>query len=245
MNERDWARDLSNYLQQSFRRLCRSARPVGPVGELRASIHRSQWRSAKHFLMAIGARPLSHRRERTPKSESLSPSRHTINSEQVLGPIFAHDSIPTATLFVKISASSPPLHAGVWNVVGFRVRSDGNNRSYAISSGIDMIVESAGGRMLVCVEIKRSAHELQKFRNDFRRCCRCGCEHAKADCAFQQNHEMHEYCVSYRPPYLWIVAPEADVCYEFIYRSAMIEMNELDTLPPRSHIEFGLEQSGA
>jgi hypothetical protein len=25
----------------------------------------------------------------------------------------------------------------------------------------------------------------------------------------------------------------------------MIDMNELDTLPPRSHIEFGLEQSEA
>jgi hypothetical protein len=69
--------------------------------------------------------------------------------------------------------------------------------------------------------------------------------HAKAECAFQQNHQMHEYCDRYKPPYLWIVAPGAYICYEFTYRDAMIEMNELDTLPPRSHIEFGSEQSEA
>ena len=196
---------------------------------------------ARHFLIALERGLFRIDDEGTAKSESFA---HSVNShaEQILGPIFAVTPSPPRLIRENVcqlaTASMLVLERG-WLPSQIRVQPD-----YAISSGIDAIIESAGGRMLAAIEIKRSAHELQKFTSDFRRCCQRG-EHAKADCAFQQNHDTFEFCRHFQPPYLWIVAPEADVCYELIYRSAMIEMNELDTLPPRSHIEFGLEQSGA
>ena len=111
----------------------------------------------------------------------------------------------------------------------------------ALEYGVDTIVESAAGDLLVGIEIKRSVHELEKFTNDFRQCVRRGA-HAKAECAFQQNHQMHEYCVRYKPTYLWIAAPGGDVCFKLSYANQIVKIEELETLPRRSHIEFGLSQ---
>ncbi len=235
MNERDWARDLSNYLQQSFRRLCEVLGQSRPVGELRPNPALGV-EEAKHFLLGMESGLFYFDENARLQSESLSYPG-TDNSSTELCQIFALNPPPRIireSICQLASASALVLDRG-WMPSQIKMGTVG-----PLEYGVDMIVESDGGELLVGVEVKRSVHELEKFRNDFRQCWMRGV-HAKAECAFQQNHRMHEYCVRHKPPYLWIVAPEADVCYEFTYRSAMIEMNELDTLPGRSHIEFGVE----
>ena len=235
MNERDWPRDLSIYLQQSFRRLCEVLGQPRPVAELRAKPPFAV-EEAKHFLLGLESGIFHFDENARLQSESLSYPG-TDNSKTELCQIFALNPPPRIireSICQLASAAALVLDRG-WMPGQIKIGTVG-----PLEYGVDMIVESDGGELLVGVEVKRSVHELEKFRNDFRQCWTRGA-HAKAECAFQQNHQMHEYCARYKPPYLWIVAPEADVCYEFTYRSAMIEMNELDTLPPRSHIEFGVE----
>ena len=102
--------------------------------------------------------------------------------------------------------------------------------------GVDILVKSATGKLLVCVEVKRSSAELQKLMRDFRQCCKRG-EHAKAECGFPQNHPKYEFCAFYKPAYFWAVAPYEDICFRMSYDNRTPEPEELETLPPRSLIE--------
>ena len=127
------------------------------------------------------------------------------------------------------------LHRG-WPAGQVRMGTDN-----AAPYGIDVIVDSIAGETLLGVEIKRSVHELEKFTSDFRQCCKRR-EHAKADCAFQQNHGIFEFCARYHPTYLWVVAPGGDVCFKLNHANGVIEPEKLETLPRRSHIEFRWSQ---
>ena len=102
--------------------------------------------------------------------------------------------------------------------------------------GVDILVKSSTGKILVGAEVKRNVAELQKLAADFRACCKRG-PHASTDCAFEQNHPNYEFCASYKPIYFWAIAPEADVCFRMTYNEESIEVVELTTLPQRSIIE--------
>jgi hypothetical protein len=107
----------------------------------------------------------------------------------------------------------------------------------ATPNGVDLVVRSAAGKILIWAEVKRSAVELQKLIADLRACSRRG-RHAHHDCGFPQNHPRYEFCISCRPTYLWAVAPDAAICFEVSYEQGSIELEELPSLPPRSLIEL-------
>src|SRR5207342_3694765 len=66
--------------------------------------------------------------------------------------------------------------------------------------GIDILVRSISGRILACVEVKRTPAELQKLVTDLRACCNRG-PHEKDQCGFPQNHPNYEFCASFKPAY--------------------------------------------
>ena len=238
VNDRDWVGELSSYLQQVFLRFCEVLGQPRSISELRLNPPLAI-EEAYCVLLGLEAGLFRVDEEGFVESELL-PYPGEGNLKRGLCQIFALSPPPARIVRENIcrlaTVSALVLQHG-WLSSQIKMAT-GDTASY----GVDMIVESAAGEILVCVEIKRSAHELQKFTNDFRQCCKRG-EHAKADCAFQQNHDMSEFCARYEPPYLWIVAPGEDVCFKLSYANRMIELEELETLPRRSHIEFGSSQS--
>ena len=106
----------------------------------------------------------------------------------------------------------------------------------ATAHGVDLLVRLAGN-IIIWAEVKRSAVELQKLIADLRACSRRG-RHAHGDCGFPQNHPRYEFCIFYKPTYLWAVAPDAETCFKVEYEQGSIELEELTSLPPRSLIEL-------
>lgn len=228
MNDRDWVGELSNFLQ-SFRRLCEPH----SASELRVNPPLAT-EEAKYVLLGLESGLFRVDEEGSVQSDVLPPPSG-LSFKRNLGQVFSVSPPPPRLIRESVcqlaTVSSLVLQRG-WLPNQVRMGTDD-----AASYGVDITIESAGG-ILACVEIKRSVHELQKFVSDFRQCCRRG-EHAKADCAFQQNHGFFEFCARYQPAYLWVVAPDGDVCFKLNSTNAVIEIEELNTLPRRSHIEFG------
>ena len=113
----------------------------------------------------------------------------------------------------------------------------------AMAQGVDLLVRSGDGRILIWAEVKRSAVELQKLIADLRACSRRG-PHAQHDCGFPQNHPRYEFCLACRPACLWAVAPDAEACFEVSYGQGSVELAELPSLPPRSLIELAEAKEG-
>ena len=102
---------------------------------------------------------------------------------------------------------------------------------------MDLVVKTSPDRTDIWVEVKRSAVELQKLMADLRACSRRG-PHAHQDCGFPQNHPRYEFCIFFRPTYLWAVASDAEACFKINYDERAIEFEQLTSLPPRSLLEM-------
>ena len=237
MNDRDWVRDLTNYLQQGFVRLCEVLGQSRPTAELRSNPP-LEIEEAKHFLLGM-ENGLFHFDENVRLQSEVLRYPGTDNSKTEFCQIFALNPPPRIVResICKLATASALVLERGW--LPGQIKMEGGD---AAAYGVDMFVESAAGEVLVYIEVKRSVHEVEKFTSDFRQCCNRGA-HAKAECAFQQNHDMFEFCVRNEPTFLWIVAPGADVCFKLSYANRIVAMEELETLPRRSHIEFGLSQT--
>ena len=102
----------------------------------------------------------------------------------------------------------------------------------------DLLVRSPDGNILIWVEVRRTAVELEKLIADLRACSRRG-PHAHEDCGFPQNHPRHEFCVAHQPAYLWAVAPDGEIVFAANCNGASVELEPLSSLPPRSLFELG------
>jgi hypothetical protein len=107
----------------------------------------------------------------------------------------------------------------------------------APADGFDLLVRSTAGEILIWVEVKRSAAELEKLIADLRACSRRG-PHSREDCGFPQNHPRHEFCLAHQPPYLWGLAPDGEISLAVRCKQNSIELELLSALPPRSVLEF-------
>ena len=102
----------------------------------------------------------------------------------------------------------------------------------------DLLVRSPDGRILIWVEIRRTAVELEKLIVDLQACSRRG-PHAHADCGFPQNHPRHEFCAANQPAYLWAVAPDGEIVFAVNCNGPILQLEPLSSLPPRSLFELG------
>ena len=114
----------------------------------------------------------------------------------------------------------------------------GRARHHSHADNFDLLVRSPEGKIFIWVEVRRAAVELEKLIADLRACSGRG-PHAPEDCGFPQNHPRHEFCVANQPSYLWAVAPDGELAFAVNCSGAILELEPLSSLPPRSLFELG------
>jgi hypothetical protein len=234
--EREWAGELERWLQDRFAELSDTVGQPAPLSGLR--IHPALGvEESKCFLLGLEAGLFLPDECGSIQSELLS-SPSGGNTGQKRCQIFSLDP-PPPRLFRECvcqlsTASSLILQRG-WLTSHIVLEPDCRDER-DMSYGIDILIKSPTGQILVAVEVKRSATELQKFITDLTVCCKRGA-HLRDDCGFPQNHPKYEFCASSKPAYFWAVAPDADVCLRMKYADDSIELEQLASLPPRSRLE--------
>jgi len=233
--EWDWADELERWLQHRFAEMCKTIGQPVPFSGLRINPPLGLEES-KYFLRGMEAGLFRPDEEGYVQSELL-PATSTTNTRQTICPLFRHD--PPPRLFrervCQLSTAALLILKRGWlnsHILLEPDYRDNRDRSY----GIDIVVKSPTGQIFVCVEIKRSGVEFEKLVTDLRACAKRGA-HLQDDCGFPQNHPKYEFCAISKPPYLWAVAPDADVCFRMKYHDGLIELEQLTSLPPRSVVE--------
>jgi hypothetical protein len=232
--ERDWAGELESYLRNRFTELCAYTGQAVPFSGLRISPPLGL-EEAKYFLLGLEASLFQDDELGYVQSELLAPSSDG-NSTRNRWQIFWHNP---PRLFRKavcqLSTASALILKRGWLRSQIRMEASiEEDRSFAY--GVDLLVQSAAGELLIGVEVKRNAAELDKLITDLRACCYRG-PHVRDDCGFPQNHPKYEFCASRKPAYFWAVAPDAEVCLRMKYEEGAIELEQLPSLPARSLIE--------
>jgi hypothetical protein len=234
--EREWVGELERWLQDRFAELCDAiGQPVPPSG-LRIYPN-LEIEESRYFLLGMEAGLFLPDEFGYVQSELLPPPSEG-NTREKMCQLFWHDP-PPPRLFreriCQLSTASFLIIQRGWLPSHILLEPDWQG-DRETSYGIDILVKSPAGEILVAVEIKRSAAELQKLITDLNACCKRGA-HLKDDCGFPQNHPKYEFCASSKPPYFWAVAPDADVCLGMKYEGDSIELEQLASLPPRSRLE--------
>lgn len=235
MSERDWTGELERYLRDRFADLCATIGQVIPVSGLRINPPLGI-EEAKYFLLGLEDGLFLPDEEGYVQSELLQASI-TGTAAQKACRLFRRD--PPPGLFRESVCQL--------STVSFLILKRGWLKSHILmepdlqdprgtSYGVDILVKSPAGQILICVEVKRTVAELEKMMTDLRTCCKRGA-HANDDCGFPQNHPKYEFCAVYKPTYFWGVAPGTDVCFRMKYNGDSIELEQLASLPPRSMIE--------
>jgi hypothetical protein len=234
--ERDWVEELEGWLQDRFAELCETIGQPCPLSGLRINPGLGI-EEARYFLLGLEAGLFQPDELSYVQSELLPPPSQG-NNKQRMCQIFWHDPPPprlSRECVCQLSTASSLIMKRGWLKSHVQMEPDLKD-DRDMSYGIDILVISPAGEILICVEVKRSVAELQKLMTDLRTCCRRGA-HARDDCGFPQNHPKYEFCASHKPTYFWAVAPEADVCFRMRYEDGLIEPEQLISLPPRSRIE--------
>jgi hypothetical protein len=234
--ERDWAAEAERYLRDGFAELCETIGQPMPFSGLRISPPLGVEES-KYFMLGLEAGLFLPDELGYVQSELLPPPS-VGNVRQKMCQIFWHNPSPPRLFREGVcqlaTAASLILKLGWLKSQVVMEPSIKEYRSFAY--GVDILVRSAAGEVLICVEVKRSAPELAKLVTDLGACCRRG-SHSREDCGFPQNHPKYEFCARYQPTYFWAVAPDADVCLRMKYDGSSVGLQQLSSLPPRSMIE--------
>lgn len=235
MSERDWTSELERYLRDRFADLCVTIGQAVPSSGLRINPPLGIEES-KYFLLGLEAGLFLPDAEGYVQSELLQASIAGTTGQKACR-IFRRD--PPPGLFregvCQLSTASVLILKRGWLKSHLLMEPDIQDQR-GTSYGIDILVQSPAGQILICVEVKRTVAELEKMMTDLRTCCKRGA-HANEDCGFPQNHPKYEFCAFYKPTYFWAVAPEVDVCFRMKYDDDSIELEQLASLPPRSMIE--------
>lgn len=237
MTERDWSGELEHWLHERFAGICQAAGQRIPLSGFRISPSLGQ-EEAKYFLLGLEEGLFALDEQGHVQSE-LFPSPGEANTQQNNYRIFSDD--PPAPRLLRENVCQLATASRLILKRGWLKRhvslAPSSKEHRATAHGVDLVVRSAAGKILIWAEVKRSAVELQKLIADLRACSRRG-PHAHHDCGFPQNHPRYEFCTSSRPSYLWAVAPDTEICFEVNCEQGSIELEELPSLPPRSLIEL-------
>lgn len=234
--ERDWAGELERWLQEKFAELCDTIGQPVPLSGLRINPGLGVEES-KYFLLGMESGLFFPDELGYVQSELLPPPSKG-NIRQKMCQIFWHNP-PPPRLFregiCQLSTASLLILKRGW-LPSHILMEPSIKEHRSLAYGVDILVKTTPEKILICVEVKRNAAELQKLVTDLRTCCKRG-PHAKDDCGFPQNHPKYEFCAFYQPAYFWAVAPDADVCFRMKYVDRAIELEQLPSLPPRSLLE--------
>ena len=235
MTERDWIREVEAWLETNFVVLCKAISQPIPFSGLRISPPLN-CDEAKYFVLGREAGLFDTNQLGQVQSQLLQRSAE--GSRFGSCRIFQYDSLPPRLIretVCQLSTAADLILNRGWLVSHLQIGSTDKNAA-GEPYGIDVLVRSRTGGILICVEIKRTTAELQKLVTDFRACCHRG-PHSKDECGFPQNHPIYEFCTIYKPLYFWAVAPGGQICFRLNYDNASVEPEQLSSLPPRSLIE--------
>ena len=234
--EREWVGELERWLQDRFAELCDTIGQPVPHSGLRIYPN-LEIEESKYFLLGMEAGLFLPDEFGYVQSELLPPPGGE-NTRQKMCQLFWHDPPPPRLCrerVCQLSTASFLIIERGWLTSHILLEPDWQG-DRDMSYGIDILVKSPAGQILVAVEVKRSTAELQKLITDLKACCKRGA-HLKDDCGFPQNHPKYEFCAAHKPAYFLGVAPDADVCLQMKYDDDSIELEQLTSLPPRSRLE--------
>jgi hypothetical protein len=237
MFERDWGGELEQWLKKKFAESCEAIGQRTPLSGVRISPPVGA-EEAKYFVLGLEEGLFGLDEEGnvqselfvSPASATTEPQRYRIFSSEPPVPRLLRENV------CQLATVSLLIFKRGW--LKRHVALEPSSKEHrSAAHGVDLLVRSTSGRILIWVEVKRSAVELQKLIADLRACSRRGA-HALGDCGFPQNHPRYEFCLSSQPAYLWAVAPDAEICFEIKCEHSSIDLEQLTSLPPRSLIEL-------
>ena len=232
--ECDWPGKLEQWLQERFGELGKATSPFLPAAPLR--IHPPLAADeAKYFL--LGLEEGLFRLDETGAVESGLIPVTAENTTQTAYRIFGQGSPPRLLreAICQLATAALLILQRGW-LKSHVALEPGSEAHRAAGPGFDLVVRSPAGQVLVWVEVKRNAVELDKLIVDLRACARRG-PHRREDCGFPQNHPRYEFGLLQTPDYLWAVAPDGNRCFRMTSENGSMELEELPSLPPRSLIE--------
>jgi hypothetical protein len=232
--ERNWTNELERWLQQQYVELGRTMEQPVPLAGLRISPPLGEG-EAKYFLLGLEEGLFQLNQNGEVASPLLRLNEETKPAPyQIFGSDFASPRLLREAICQLARASMLILEKG-W-LKSHVALEPGSDRHRTGGAGFDLLVRSPAGKVLVWIEVRRSAVELQKLIADLRACSRRG-PHPREDCGFPQNHPRYEFGLYQMPDLLWAVAPDAEICLRMTYQNGSMELEELPSLPPRSLLE--------
>jgi hypothetical protein len=227
--------ELEAWLQGRFAGLCHAIGQAGPFSGLRISPPLADWETL-YFVRGLEENFFAVDERGGVTSDLLEISDET-ETRPTSYQLFSHP--PPRLLRENVCqlaiAARLILERGWLKEHVVLQRGRGEHRPAAES--FDLLVRLLADEILILVEVKRSRLELEKLITDLRACSRRG-PHAHKDCGFPQNHPRHEFCVSKRPAYLWAVAPDGEICFAVKCEQESLDLEPLNSLPPRSLLEL-------
>ncbi|MBW4489770.1 MAG: hypothetical protein KME12_18465 [Trichocoleus desertorum ATA4-8-CV12] len=240
MQQRNWIYELEEYLEERYSILPvhESIAGSNPALRIDPALDSDE---AKYFILGLEAELFSIDDEGYAQSSlllKLSGSKGQQKGFQLFWH-FTNKGRKTRALFREgisqlASASSLILKYG-WDISQVQIEARREDFG-ALARGVDLVIKSAAGKILICGEVKKDSREFEKLIEDFRYCCQQG-QHNKSDCKCRSNHPKYELCAFIKPAYFWAVSPGRELCYRLSYLDRKILLAEVASLPHRSEID--------
>ena len=235
--QRNWTTELEKYLEERYSSLPGNEDTVNFKPNLRLNpvLDRDE---AKAFILGLESQLFSIDDEGYAQSPLLPKSNNSENQQKGFQ-LFWHHSNGTRFLFregiVQLAAASSLILKYGWDIS--QVQLEARKEDFgALARGVDLIIKSSTGKVVICGEVKKDSQELEKLIEGFHYCCERG-QHDRNDCQFKPNHPKYELCAFIKPLYFWAVAPGHELCYRLSYSEDKIFPEEIISLPYSSQIE--------
>jgi hypothetical protein len=227
--EREWQGELCHFLERKFRDFMAPASSMQPASGLRISPS-PNIEEAKYFLLGIEAGLFAVGTAGRMESSLIA-------DDPAIAELFSAGRGLIRTTLCRFSTAAALILQRGWLPQQIQVGATPKEKEL-MPQQMDMTVTASDGSLVAAVDVRRTAPELEKLGRDLQQCGRRG-KHAEDNCGFPQNHGRFEYCAFFKPPYVWAVAPDSEICFNMIYCSdGTIQVSGLSSLPPRSILEM-------
>nr|WP_290228210.1 hypothetical protein [Trichocoleus desertorum] len=241
MQQRNWICELEKYLEERYAILPvhESIADNKPVLRIDPALDSDE---AKYFILGLEAQLFSIDDGGYAQSSLLLKPTGSKGQQKGFQLFwhFAYKGRKTRALFregiSQLAAASALILKYGWDISQVQIEARREDFG-ALARGVDLIIKSQAGKVLICGEVKKDSREFEKLIEDFHYCCQQG-QHSKNDCKCKTNHPKYELCAFVKPVYFWAVSPGRELCYQLSYLEDQIFLKGIDSLPHRSEIEI-------
>ena len=239
--QRNWINELEEYLAKKYANLPvhESVADSKPALRIDPALDSDE---AKYFILGLEAQLFSIDEGGYAQSSLLltaSGSKGQQKGFQLFWH-FTYKGRKTRALFregiSQLSAASALILKYDWDISQVQIEARREDFG-ALARGVDLVIKSHAGKILICGEVKKDSREFEKLIEDFHYCCQQG-KHSKNTCKCKSNHPKYELCTFAKPLYFWGVAPGREICYKLSYLDEQILLEEVISLPHRSEIDL-------